>query len=196
MTRVALSDIVPLVVYEAQRADRRRRIIDLKRVRRVALGDALSIVFENTDTVLYQIQEMLRAERITDPVKVQEEIDTYNVLLPDRDELAGTLFIELTDPDTLERDLDRFIGLDRDSLFLRVGDAPPVAATFEAGHATDARIAAVHFIRFSLPPDIAARIRTSSDDVLLEVRHPACRVVQRLGDTVRESIRRDLTADP
>ncbi len=175
------------------RDERRRRIIELKRLRRVALGDAISLVFENDETVLFQIQEMVRAEGITDPAKVQDEIDTYNAILPRANELAGTLFIELTNPETIERDLDRYVGLDRGCVFLRVGDAAPVPAIFEEGHASEDRIAAVHFIRFALPAALAENVRSTHAEVRIEVQHPACAVTALASPALRDAMRHDLT---
>src|ERR1700675_1281241 len=90
----------------------RRRVTALKRDRRVAVGPYLSFVFENRDTLLFQIQEMCRVERITDDARVQDEIDVYNALLPGLGELSATLFIEITDKDQIQAVLDRFIGID------------------------------------------------------------------------------------
>ena len=94
MRKVVLDDILGLAAYEKGRQDFRRRIIELKQKRRVSLGDRVSLVFENRDTVIFQIQEMLRVERITDLDKIREEIATYNQLIPDsgrtqRDIISG-----------------------------------------------------------------------------------------------------------
>jgi hypothetical protein len=90
----------------------RRQIIEVKQIRRVPLGDNISVVFENFQTMLWQTQEMLRAERITEPELIQEEIDTYNELVPDDNELRATLFIELPDSQNIPQDLPRFIGVE------------------------------------------------------------------------------------
>ena len=82
MARVELSDVLNFYEYEKVRAERRRHVIELKEARRVSVGPHLSFVFENRDTVLFQIQEMCRVERITDEAKIQDELDVYNALLP------------------------------------------------------------------------------------------------------------------
>ncbi|HLY66504.1 MAG TPA: DUF3501 family protein, partial [Chloroflexota bacterium] len=87
MKNLQISDIQPLDEYEKKRPILRRQIIELKGIRRVALGPHISVVFENYQTMWWQTQEMLRAERISDPAMVQEEIDTYNELIPDDNEL-------------------------------------------------------------------------------------------------------------
>ena len=87
----------------------RERVIELKRVRRVTVGRHLSFVFENRDTVLFQIQEMCRVERITDDAKIQDELDA---IVPGPRELSATLFIEITDKEQIQPVLDRFMGID------------------------------------------------------------------------------------
>src|SRR5215831_19913026 len=94
---IELRDVLNFFEYEKVREERRRKVMDAKRARRVAVGRYLSFVFENRETVLFQIQEMCRAERITAEDKVQEEIDVYNALLPGASELSATMFIEIED---------------------------------------------------------------------------------------------------
>lgn len=150
MEKIDSTVIQNLHEYEASRADFRRRVIALKSRRRVSVGPLVTLVFENRETALFQIQEMLRAERIVDPVKVQDEIDVYNTLLPDPGEVAATLFIEVTDPAAVKPVLDAFIGLDEGaSLRMEIG-GDEYFARFEAGHGREDKISAVHYIRFPL----------------------------------------------
>jgi hypothetical protein len=136
--------------YEVARPDFRRRVMEMKARRRVSVGPVVTLVFENRDTVLFQIQEMLRAERIVDPAKVQEEIDVYNGLLPDEGELAATLFIEITEEALVKPILDSFIGLDAGrSLWIEAGGLK-YFAKFEAGHGREDKISAVHYVRFPI----------------------------------------------
>ena len=92
MKKVGLDDILGFSGYAKVREDFLRRIIELKRKRRISIGDKVSLVFENRDTVIFQIQEMLRAERITDLDKIREEIAVYNELIPNPGELSATFF--------------------------------------------------------------------------------------------------------
>ena len=108
MRKVAIDDIVGLAGYEKIRQDFRRRIIELKQKRRISLGDRVSLVFENRDTVIFQIQEMLRVERISDLDKIRHEIATYNQLIPDSRELSATLFLEIEDQTDLREELVKF----------------------------------------------------------------------------------------
>ena len=150
MEKVTIAELKNLHEYELARPEFRRRIVETKMLRRVSVGPLVTLVFENRDTVLFQIQEMLRAERIVDPAKVQDEIDVYNTLLPDEGEVAATLFIEVTQEALVKPILDSFIGLDEGrSLWIEIGDRK-FFAKFEAGHGREDKISAVHYIRFPL----------------------------------------------
>ncbi|HEX7253139.1 MAG TPA: DUF3501 family protein, partial [Thermoanaerobaculia bacterium] len=128
----------------------RQRVIEEKRRRRVPLGSLMTLVFENSDTVRFQVQEMLRVERIVRPDKVEEELAVYNELLPGPGEVAATLFIEVTDPAKVQPVLDRFVGLDEPGrVTLSVGEEK-FPARFAAGQSREDRISAVHYIRFPL----------------------------------------------
>src|SRR5262245_30510096 len=107
MKRLEPSEILNLVEYEKVRDARRRRILELKQARRVSVGRHLTLVFENRETVWFQIQEMVRAERIVDAAKIAEEIEVYNALLPQSGELAATLMIEIEEATQIKPILDK-----------------------------------------------------------------------------------------
>ena len=150
MEKIDASAVKNLHEYEVARPEFRRRVIDVKGRRRVAVGPLVTLVFENRETALFQIQEMLRAERIVDPAKVQDEIDVYNTLLPDPGEVAATLFIEITDESRVKPVLDAFIGLDEGRSLRMVIAGDEYFARFEAGHGREDKISAVHYVRFPL----------------------------------------------
>jgi len=194
MQPITLDDIQNLHDYELGRTDTRRRVIDLKRRRRVALGPLMTLVFENRDTVRFQIQEMLRAERIVRPEKVQEEIDVYNELLPASGEVSATLFIEVTDPAAVQATLDRFIGLDEPGrLVLLVGDRT-FPASFAAGQSREDRISAVHYIRFPLAEEGRALLARGGQ-ASLKVAHGGYAAEAVLAPETLEELRRDLEPD-
>jgi hypothetical protein len=164
-------DLIPLAEYEQQRDAFRRRIIDVKRRRRISIGPLVTLVFENRDTLQFQVQEMVRAERILDPVKVQDELDVYNALLPQAGELSATLLIEITEADRIQHWLDSFMGLDRgQTVALRAG-TEQVFAEFEGGHSHETKISAVHFVRFRPPTGMIAAFNDAATRVALSVRH-------------------------
>jgi len=201
--KIELKDVLNFFEYEKVRAEMRGRVIDLKRVRRVPVGEHLSFVFENRDTVLFQIQEMCRVERITDDARVQDEIDVYNALLPAPGELSATLFIEITDKDQIQAVLDRFIGIDArgidaggidvgPTVWIQVGRDFALPGEFEAGHSDEekGKLSAVHFVRFAFPPD-AIRAFASSP-VHLVVDHPAVRARVELPAETKTQLLQDL----
>ncbi|WP_447601052.1 DUF3501 family protein [Nitrospira sp. Nam80] len=164
-------DLIPLADYEQQRDAFRRRIIDVKRRRRISIGPLVTLVFENRDTLQFQVQEMVRAERILDPVKVQDELDVYNALLPQAGELSATLLIEITEADRMQYWLDSFMGLDRgQTVALRAG-TEQVFAEFEGGHSHETKISAVHFVRFRPSSGMIAAFNDPAIRVALSVMH-------------------------
>ena len=120
MNKIVLDDILGFSAYEKVRQKFRRGDHRKEKKAAVAVGDKVSIVFENRDTVIFQIQEMLRAERITDLDKIREEIAVYNELIPNPGELSATLFLEIEDQSHLRDDLLKFLGID-EAVFLKVG---------------------------------------------------------------------------
>lgn len=188
MEKIEASAVKNLHEYEVARPDFRRRVIDLKSRRRVSVGPLVTLVFENRETALFQIQEMLRAERIVDPAKVQDEIDVYNTLLPDRGEVAATLFIEITDESRVKPVLDAFIGLDEGrSLRMEIA-GNEYFARFEAGHGREDKISAVHYVRFPLGEKGRAALE-SAGSARLVLEHGDYRASAELpADTISELI--------
>jgi hypothetical protein len=186
------SEILNLVEYERVREARRRELIAIKRPRRVSVGRHLTFVFENRETVWFQIQEMVRAERIVDEAKIAEEVEVYNSLLPRPGELAATMLIEITDAAQIKPVLDKLLGIDtRDYVKLTVGPHVSVGA-FEGGHSDEERgkLSAVHFVRFALPPE--ARRIFQAAEVALVVEHPNERARTVLAEDTKQSLLKDL----
>src|ERR1041384_6365184 len=168
MNTVSLDDIIGLSAYEKVRDQLRRDIIELKQKRRVPIGPRVSLVFENRETVIFQIQEMLRAERITDIDKIREEIDVYNGLIPNADELSATMFLEIEDQTHLRDELLKFLGID-EALFLDIG-TQSVHARFEEGRSKEDKISAVQYVRFPCRAEAAAALR-SGEAAQLRIDH-------------------------
>jgi hypothetical protein len=142
----------------------------------VAVGPIVSLVFENRDTVRFQVQEMARAERMRSDEQIQTELDVYNALIPGPGELSATLFIELTDKAQLVEWLPKLVGIERSvELLIGAGDGSEVVrAEPEHAHAEqltrDDVTASVHYIRFSLSPSQVERFAT--EPVVVAVNHP------------------------
>ncbi|MCI0548608.1 MAG: DUF3501 family protein [Candidatus Rokubacteria bacterium] len=190
---IALRDVFDFFAYEKVRESMRRRVIELKRARRVPVGPYLSFVFENRDTVLFQIQEMCRVERITDDARIQDEIDVYSALLPRRGELSATLLIEIPEAPQIKPVLDRFMGLDTGThVWIQVGKEFAVPGTFEAGHSDEekGKLSAVHFVRFPFTPDAMRAFPTAA--VFLAVDHAGSRARTELGPETKAALSEDL----
>jgi hypothetical protein len=190
MKKLTLKDVRGPALYAGFRDDLRKRVIELKKRRRFAVGPLVTFVFENRTTVLFQIEEMCRAEGISEPDKIAHEIETYNQLLPEDGELAATLFIELTDPATLQESLDRLVGL-QDHVWLDVGDAR-IKATFDPEQFATDKLAAVQYLRFPLPAAAAAALRAPSTPLRLRIDHPRYRHENELGEVARGELASDL----
>lgn len=171
MRRVEPREILDLTAYERVRPRFVDEMIALKRPRRIAVGEQLCFVFENRDTVIFQIQEMTRAERTVKEEAIAEEVAVYNELVPGDHELSATLMIEIPEASQVRAALDRLVGID-EHVFMDVGDAT-VAATFDEKQFEDERISAVQYVKFPLGPDLAGRFRDPAVPVRLRVSHPS-----------------------
>ena len=185
-------EILNLYDYEKLRQARRQAVIVLKADRRVGVGRYLSFVFENRDTVSFQIQEMLRTERVVDEAKIAEEVAVYNTLLPQPGELAATMFIEIGDAALIKPVLDTLLGIDTGG-HVRLEVGPHViVGDFETGHSDEERgkLSAVHFVRFALPP--AAQRAFADAELALVVDHPGDPGRTVLTPAARRSLAADL----
>ena len=185
MRPIGLDDILGRERYAQARDAIRRRVIEHKRSRRVAVGDRISLVFEDRATVWYQTQEMLWVEHVTDLDAIREELETYNPMLPSATELAATLLIELREQERMRDEFQRLAGLDR-HMALVVGERS-IPAVFEEGRQTDDNISAVQYVRF--PIDAEARAALSAGAaVAVVIDHPRYTAHAPLGDAARASI--------
>jgi hypothetical protein len=154
-------------------------------------------VFENRDTMRFQVQEMARVERISSDDGIQDELNVYNPMIPEPGELCATLFLELTTEDQMREYLPTLVGIER-SLVIRLGDGAgagdEVRCTAEAAHESQLTrehvTAAVHFVQFRFSPDQVARF---GDGVVLAIDHPAYREAVVLDPVTVAELRADLT---
>jgi hypothetical protein len=179
--KLTVDDVVDLRAYERTRDDRRRQIIETKKRRRVQLGEIMSLVFENTDTMLWQVQEMARVERMLRDEQIAHEVETYNQLIPDDGELSATLFLELDTEAKLREWLPKLVGIhDAVAIVLADGSEARGVADDVERLTRDDTTPAVHFLRFSFTPEQVAAFRTGP--VRVRVDHPAYRVEALLDD--------------
>ena len=198
MKKIEIQELKNIAEYEKVRDRTRAEIIEVKKSRRIQVGDNLTFLFENRQTVLFQIQEMMRTERIVNDDKIQEEIDAYSALVPGEGEISATLFIEIADlykmtQAEIHRTVNRFQGLDQDKVALVVG-AERVAARFEGGGSHEEKMAAVHYLRFPIPHGIRAALADPSVEARIVVDHPNYEAAAPLVGAVRQLLVADLNA--
>ena len=194
MQKLTVNDIKDMRAYERERDDFRRQIIELKRRRRVSLGTIMTMVFENTETMRWQVQEMARAERMLTDDAIASEVATYNELIPDPGELSATLFIELTSDELLRewlpklRDIEFHVHFDlgpRDAKASRVTAVP----RDEERLTRDDITTTVHYLRF--PFDAEQRELLATSPARLVVDHPEYTVWVELNDAQRAELAGD-----
>lgn len=171
MKPLTLADVVPYKDYERQREAFRSRVIELKRRRRISIGPVITMVFENRETLLFQIQEMVRVEHIIEPAKIQDELDVYNGLMPTSGQLSATLLIEITDESRIKEWLDLFMGLDHGKKVAIRAGTESVFGEFEGGHSHETKISAVHFVRFAPTAAMIGALNRREVPVTLSVDH-------------------------
>jgi len=191
MNKISLDDVLGLTAYEKIRQSFRAEIIEKKKRRRVSVGDKVSLVFENRDTVLFQIQEMLRAERIADLDKIREEIAVYNELIPNPGELSATLFLEIEDQGRLREELLEFVGID-EAVSIKVG-SHVVPGRFEEGRSKEDKISAVQYVKFPFSAEARAALAEGAT-VELVIDHPNYRARAVLAPEAQQSLAQDLAS--
>ncbi|MBI5434934.1 MAG: DUF3501 family protein [Planctomycetes bacterium] len=175
MKPVTRDQILDYVTYEEQREAFRARILEEKRVRRVHVGGVLTFLFENAETVRYQMQEIIRVERIVKEADIRHEIDTYNELLGGDGELGCTLLIEIDDPDERKDKLSRWLDLP-EHVYLRSEDGAKVRARFDPRQVGDTRLSSVQYFKFDVHGAVPLAVGVDLSDLDHETRlEPATR---------------------
>jgi len=156
MSKLTIDDITDLRAYERERDAFRRNVIALKRRRRVGVGDVVTLLFENAETIRFQIQEMARVEKLITDEAIATELRIYNPLVPEPGQLCATLFVELTSKEALMQWLPRLVGIER-SMVLRLSDGELIHCVVDEDHekqlTRDEVTASVHYVRWELTAD-------------------------------------------
>ena len=193
-TQIKREDLMSLEQYAERRAEFRQQVLAHKKHRQVMLGPNATLYFEDRLTLLYQIQEMLRIERIFEAAGIEEELAAYNPLIPDGGNLKATFMLEYTDVDE-RRDALRLLHGIEDRVWLRAGDEEPVwaVADEDMDRATDEKTSAVHFLRFELGLESCAAIKSGAA-IAMGIDHPHYRhEVSPVEERVRVALAADLT---
>jgi len=163
MEKLSHSDLFSLEDYSAARPEFRSQVMAHKKPRRVPLGEFVALYFEDRLTMHYQVQEMLRAERIFEVEGIQEELDAYNPLIPDGSNLKATFMIEIPDEDERRKALVELKGIEDDT-WVRVDGFEPVFAISDEDmeRENEQKTSSVHFMRFEFTPDMVAAARAGA----------------------------------
>lgn len=185
MRKVQRADVLDYQTYNEQREAFRRRILLEKGKRRIHVGEYLTFLFESTDTILYQVQEMMRLEHIVREKDVQHEVDTYNQLLGGPGELGCTLLIEIDDQQLRNDKLKRWLDLPQ-HLYMRTASGARVGAIWDPAQVGDARLSSVQYLKFPLG---------SRQPVAIGSDHPDLKAETELSPEQRATLSADSSAE-
>ena len=182
-----------LEAYSRARSEFRARVMAHKKNRMLHLGEHITLIFEDELTIRYQIQEMLRVERVFEEAGIQDELDAYNPLVPDGSNWKATMMIEYADPEERQRMLARLIGIE-DRVWVQIEGAARVYAIADEDleRENSEKTSSVHFLRFELESSMVQALKKGAG-LAAGVDHPAyAATVARLDPAVRDSLMRDL----
>jgi hypothetical protein len=183
MKPIVRDEIVDWATYDDERKSRQERVFEVKRPRRVHVGEQLTFLFENHETVLYQIQEMVRAEKIVRDAEIRHEVETYNEVLGRSGELGCVLLIEIDDPAERQEKLTRWLELP-EHLYVKLADGRKVRATYDARQVGETRVSSVQYLKFDTKGEVPVAIGAD---------HPDLTVETALSDEQRRALAEDLS---
>ena len=193
MAAITRDSLLPLEAYARARPEFRERVLAHKKARTVHLGEHVTLLFEDELTVRYQIQEMLRIEKVFEEDGIRDELDAYNPLVPDGTNFKATMLIEYEDPDARKAALARLIGIE-DRVWVAVDGCARVHAIADEDlpRENDEKTAAVHFLRFELTPEMVASLKYGVG-LGIGVDHPAyTAAIAAVGEATRKALVADL----
>lgn len=192
MPQLTPADLMTLEAYSKARTAFRAEVMAHKRHRRVALGEHVTLMFEDMLTIRYQVQEMLRAERLFEEADIQGELDAYNPLIPDGSNWKATMMIEYTDEVERERMLAKLVGVEH-RVWARIADSEPVyaVANEDLERSTDKKTSAVHFLRFELPTALVSALRGGAS-LHMGIDHPDYQADAAVADATRQALLADM----
>lgn len=192
MNKLTRADLMSLEQYSQQRQAFREKVIAHKIPRQIAIGPNASLYFEDRLTVQYQIQEMLRVERIFEAAGIEEELEAYNPLIPDGSNWKATFMLEFPDPEERKVWLTKLIGIETQT-WVQVADFEPVfaIANEDLPRATAEKTAAVHFMRFELNPAMVAAVQAGGA-LSMGINHPNYQYSSVLSSVAQQALAADL----
>ena len=194
MTILKRDDLYSLEDYAAIRPEFRTRVMNHKKMRQVPIGPNATLYFEDQLTMQYQIQEMLRIERIFESDAINEELDTYNPLIPDGHNWKATFMLEYTDVEERQQALRKLHGIEK-TIWVKIGDCEPVypIANEDMERETEDKTSAVHFLRFEFTPEMVQKAKDNAV-ISMGISHKYYNEqIDELENPVRESLVNDFS---
>jgi len=193
MKSLASDTLMNIIEYEKVRHTYRQDIIAYKKNRRISLGPNVMLTFENEKTLTFQIQEIMRAERLVHDEQIQEEVDVYNTIMPPENGLSATLFIEVVEEAKIRPVLNKFIGLtDRQSLSLDI-NGEKIYAEFEQGREEENKISSVHYVQFQFSSEQKNNFTDSESKTKLGIDYKDYKYTKTVPDGLQRSLCEDLS---
>ena len=190
---ITRSDLMSLEQYAEKRDEFRQQVLAHKKHRQVALGPNATLYFEDRLTLLYQIQEMLRIEKVFEADGIKEELDAYNPLIPDGSNFKATFMIEYADAVVRAAQLEKMVGIE-DLVWMQIGDHDKVwsIADEDLPRSNETKTSAVHFMRFEISEAMARELKSGAD-WRIGVQHPVYTYDFAVSGATRDSLLNDLT---
>ena len=193
MKTLSASTLMNIIEYEKVRHTYRQDIIAYKKNRRISLGPNVMLTFENEKTLTFQIQEIMRAERLVRDEQIQEEVDVYNTIMPPENGLSATLFIEVVEEAKIRPVLNKFIGLtDRQSLYLDI-NGEKIYAEFEQGREEENKISSVHYVQFQFSSEQKNNFTDSESKIKLGIDYKDYKYTETVPEGLQRSLCEDLS---
>ena len=193
MKSLASDTLMNIIDYEKVRHTYRQDIIAYKKNRRISLGPNVMLTFENEKTLTFQIQEIMRAERLVHDEQIQEEVDVYNTIMPPENGLSATLFIEVVEEAKIRPVLNKFIGLtDHQTLYLDI-NGEKVYAEFEQGREEENKISSVHYVQFLFSNEQKKNFTDSESETKLGIDYKDYKYTKTVPDGLQRSLCEDLS---
>ncbi|MCK4560563.1 MAG: DUF3501 family protein [Calditrichia bacterium] len=191
MRKMQIEDVLDLTTYEKQRKDIRPKIIEIKNMRRIHVGPKVTYLFENYDTMWYQVQEMTRAERIVEEEGIMGELNAYNELIPDTNQLSTSMFIEIDNVSERKSFLTQIVDLP-DHTYLEV-DGEKIVPIFDPRQGSENKLSSVQYLKFDLTEDQVQKFTDSKLKVVLGFDHPLYTYVHELTAKQKSTLYEDMT---
>ena len=193
MKSLASDTLMNIIEYEKVRHTYRQDIIAYKKNRRISLGPNVMLTFENEKTLTFQIQEIMRAERLVHDEQIQEEVDVYNTIMPPENGLSATLFIEVVEEAKIRPVLNKFIGLtDHQTLYLDI-NGEKVYAEFEQGREEENKISSVHYVQFLFSNEQKNNFTDSESETKIGIDYKDYKYTETVPDGLQRSLCEDLS---